>query len=87
MGLRRVYRAEADCRVQVMGSRLISAPWGLDGGHEGARGYFTLNGSPEGFVDGSTDLKAGDLLEIVTPAPAAMACPPARQVRSGARCS
>lgn len=67
MGLRRVYRAEADCRVQVMGSRLRAGPWGIGGGLAGACGYFTLNGKAEGFIDGSTDLKANDVLEIVTP--------------------
>lgn len=67
MGLRRVYRAEAPCRVQVMGSRLHSRPWGLAGGEPGATGAFFLNGSPEGFADGSVDLDLGDVLEIVTP--------------------
>jgi N-methylhydantoinase B len=79
MGLRRVYRAEADCRVQVMGSRLISAPWGIDGGLEGARGYFSLNGNRDVFVDGSVDLKAGDLLEIVTPGAGGYGAPAGRQ--------
>ncbi len=32
MGLRRVYRADADCRLRVDGSRLHRAPWGLLGG-------------------------------------------------------
>lgn len=67
MGLRRVYRAEAECRVQVMGSRLSSQPWGLDGGEAGQSGYFTLNGDRAAFASGSADLKKGDLLEIVTP--------------------
>lgn len=67
LGLRRVYRAEAECRVQVMGSRLVSRPWGLDGGGAGASGYFTLNGDRGAFENGSADLKPGDLLEIVTP--------------------
>ncbi|MND46443.1 Acetophenone carboxylase delta subunit [compost metagenome] len=79
MGLRRVYRAQDDCRVQVMGSRLISAPWGIDGGLEGARGYFSLNGNRDVFVDGSVDLKAGDLLEIVTPGAGGYGAPTGRQ--------
>lgn len=67
MGLRRVYRAEAPCRVQVMGARLSTQPWGLSGGDAGASGYFTLNGVRSGFEKSSVDLVAGDVLEIVTP--------------------
>ena len=37
MGLRRVYRAEAECRLRVDGSRLRSEPWGLLGGAPGGR--------------------------------------------------
>ena len=40
MGLRRVYRAEAECRLRVDGSRLRSAPWGLAGGLPGGMGGF-----------------------------------------------
>ena len=32
MGLRRIYRAERECRLRLDGSRLLSSPWGLDGG-------------------------------------------------------
>lgn len=67
MGLRRVYRAEADCRVQIMGSRLSSRPWGLAGGMPGASGRFSVNGVEDVFSEGSTDLAPGDILEIVTP--------------------
>ncbi|MFT3687898.1 hydantoinase B/oxoprolinase family protein [Paenirhodobacter sp.] len=90
MGLRRVYRAEAECRVQVMGSRLISKPWGLAGGGPGANGRFSLNGVEGTFDDGSVDLKPGDVLEIVTPGaggygPAAQRAPEAaaRDLREG----
>jgi N-methylhydantoinase B len=67
MGLRRIYRAEAPCRVQVMGSRLISRPWGLDGGGPGANGRFAINGIADAFDNGAADLLPGDVLEIVTP--------------------
>lgn len=67
MGLRRVYRAEKPCRVQVMGARLSTQPWGLQGGEAGSSGYFTLNGVRSGFEKASVDLVAGDILEIVTP--------------------
>lgn len=67
MGLRRIYRAEKACRVQVMGARLTSQPWGLEGGKPGASGHFTLNGIRNGFERASVDLAPGDVLEIVTP--------------------
>lgn len=67
MGLRRVYRAEAECRVQIMGSRLTSRPWGLAGGQPGASGRFSVNGAEDVFDSGSVDLVPGDVLEIVTP--------------------
>jgi N-methylhydantoinase B len=31
MGLRRVYRAEAECHLRLDGSRLLAPPWGLEG--------------------------------------------------------
>ena len=37
MGLRRVYRAEAPCRVRVDIARRLSAPWGLFGGLPGGK--------------------------------------------------
>src|SRR5438045_8197658 len=39
MGLRRVYRAEAECRVRLDVSRLRSQSWGLFGGLPGAGGH------------------------------------------------
>ncbi|MNE96661.1 Hydantoinase B/oxoprolinase [compost metagenome] len=67
MGLRRVYRAEADCRVSIGGSRFVSRPWGLDGGLAGGLGSFTILGAPERLVNGAGDIFKGDILEIVTP--------------------
>lgn len=67
MGLRRSYRAEADCRVSVGGSRFVSAPWGLDGGEAGGCGSFTVLGAPDRLVNGAGELFKGDILEIVTP--------------------
>lgn len=67
MGLRRVYRAEADCRVHVGGSRFISQPWGLDGGKSGACAHFGVVGAPDRLVNGAGDIHKGDILEIVTP--------------------
>ncbi|SFY37475.1 N-methylhydantoinase B [Paracoccus pantotrophus] len=85
MGLRRVYRAEKPCRVQVMGARLTSQPWGLDGGNPGASGYFTLNGARSGFERASVDLAPGDILEIVTPGAGGYGDPALRDATSRVR--
>jgi N-methylhydantoinase B len=67
MGLRRVYRAEADCRLRVDGSRLLTPPWGLAGGAPGGCGAFKFGGGVEPFVQGRGALRAGQIVEIVTP--------------------
>nr|WP_207191497.1 hydantoinase B/oxoprolinase family protein [Paracraurococcus ruber] len=67
MGLRRVYRAEADCRLRLDGSRLKSAPWGLQGGLPGGMGRFVFGPGVAPFALGNGDLKAGQWVEIVTP--------------------
>jgi N-methylhydantoinase B len=66
MGLRRVYRAEADCRLRVDGSRLRSPPWGLAGGLPGAMGRFVYGPGVEPFVLGNGELKRGQHVEIIT---------------------
>jgi N-methylhydantoinase B len=67
MGLRRVYRAEADCRLRLDGSRLRSAPWGLAGGLPGAMGAVVLRNGAEPLAHGSGHLRKGEIVEIVTP--------------------
>jgi N-methylhydantoinase B len=67
MGLRRVYRAEADCRLRLDGSRLRSAPWGLAGGLPGAMGTVVLRNGAEPLAHGSGHLRKGEIVEIVTP--------------------
>jgi N-methylhydantoinase B len=64
MGLRRVYRAEVECRLRVDGSRLRSSPWGLSGGLPGARAVFDFGGSIE--ERGVVTLRPGQLVELVT---------------------
>ena len=66
MGLRRVYRAEAPCRVRVDGRPLLSAPWGLFGGLPGgkadvvaARWRAAVRPRPGGTA-------AGEIIEVVT---------------------
>jgi len=65
MGLRRVYRAEADCRVRVDISRVLSAPWGLQGGGEGGRAAVQLHGGIT-LDHGNGAMGPGDVLEILT---------------------
>jgi N-methylhydantoinase B len=67
MGLRRVYRAEAPCHLQVDGSRLRSRPWGLAGGEDGGGGSFAFGPGVEPFDRGSGALRPGETVEIVTP--------------------
>ena len=66
MGLRRVYRAEADCQLRVDGSRLLTPPWGLAGGHPGGRGAFRFSDGVEPFVSGQGMLRGGATVEIIT---------------------
>ena len=66
MGLRRVYRAEADCRVRVDVSRLRSQSWGLFGGLPGAHGQM-VPGPGVRFDRDAAELKAGDWFEVITP--------------------
>ncbi len=84
MGLRRVYRAEAECRLRVDGSRLRSAPWGLAGGMSGGRASFDFSGAP---IDrGRGPLRKGDIVTVVS-AGAGGDGPPAGRApgRGGAR--
>jgi len=67
MGLRRVYRAETECHLRLDGSRLLTPPWGLSGGHPGGRGVFRFGNGVEPFVRGSGRLRPGETVEIITP--------------------
>jgi N-methylhydantoinase B len=66
MGLRRVYRAEANCRVRVDVSRLRSQSWGLFGGLPGAHGRM-VPGPGVNFNRDVAELSAGDWFEVITP--------------------
>ena len=64
MGLRRVYRADAPCRLRVDGSRLRTAPWGLAGGGPGATGSFDFGGA---VADrGVVTLAPGQIVTVTT---------------------
>jgi N-methylhydantoinase B len=78
MGLRRVYRAEAECRVRIDGARLRSAPWGLAGGLAGGMGGMELHGGADPFDHGNGRLRAGEIVEIITPGAGGFGPPAAR---------
>jgi N-methylhydantoinase B len=63
MGIRRVYRADHDCHVRVDGARILSAPWGLDGGLAGGMASIACSA---GLNHGSAMLQRGDLIAVVT---------------------
>jgi len=85
MGLRRVYRAEAECHLRLDGSRLLTPPWGLDGGHPGGCGAFWFGDGVEPFVGGSGKLRAGETVEIVTPGAGGYGPPSTRDPAAVAR--
>ena len=66
MGLRRVYRAEAPCRVRVDIARRLSAPWGLFDGLPGGKADVVLRGGAAPFDHGSGGLRAGEIIEVMT---------------------
>ncbi|MBW4090389.1 MAG: hydantoinase B/oxoprolinase family protein [Proteobacteria bacterium] len=85
MGLRRVYRAEAPCRLRLDGARLRSAPWGLEGGRPGGMGRFAFGPGVAPFQHGSGFLEAGQTVEIVTPGAGGYGPPEARDPAAVAR--
>ncbi|SPZ48172.1 5-oxoprolinase (ATP-hydrolyzing) [Agrobacterium tumefaciens] len=66
MGLRRVYRIEADCRCAIDGARFSIYPWGLQGGLEATGSDFNF-GNGQHNLPGIVQLRAGQIIEIVTP--------------------
>ena len=85
MGLRRVYRAEADCRLRLDGARFHSAPWGLQGGLPGGKGRFVFGPGVEPFHLGNGTLRAGQWVEIITPGAGGYGPPAARSAEAIAR--
>ena len=67
MGLRRVYRAEAECHLRLDGSRLLTPPWGLEAGQRGGRGASRFSDAVVPFVNGAGRLRAGERVEIIIP--------------------
>lgn len=85
MGLRRVYRAESDCRIEVDTSRLRSAPWGLAGGCEAAGSRLELAPGGAPLAGGRGALAAGHILTVVTPGGGGYGDPAERTAEAVAR--
>ncbi len=67
MGLRRVYRAEAPCRVRLDTSRLRTPPWGLAGGGPGACARLEFGPGVVPFgLGGRGGIEAGQWVAVVT---------------------
>jgi N-methylhydantoinase B len=66
MAIRRVYRANHDCRVRVDGARLLSPPWGLFGGLPGGKAEINVYGGARPFDRGNGALRRGETIEVVT---------------------
>ncbi|MFD2238255.1 hydantoinase B/oxoprolinase family protein [Aureimonas populi] len=83
MGLRRTYRIEADCMLAVEASRVLSRPWGLEGGGPATCSVIRRNGI---VLDGrNTALTPGDIVEIVTAGGGGYGAPAARSPAGIAR--
>jgi N-methylhydantoinase B len=67
LGLRRVYEAEADCRIEVDTSRLRSQPWGLFGGGEATGSLLDFGPGAPPLVAGQGNLAQGQVVTIQTP--------------------
>jgi N-methylhydantoinase B len=80
MGLRRVYRAEAECQVRLDLSRLRSDSWGLFGGGPGARSRRVCSPGLTFARDNAT-VQAGQWFEIITPGAGGYG-PPAERERA-----
>jgi N-methylhydantoinase B len=82
MAIRRVYRADHDCHVRVDGARILSAPWGLEGGLAGGMASITASVPLD---RGSGMLRRGDLIEVVTGGSGGFGLPGARDPLAVAR--
>ena len=66
MAIRRVYRADHDCRVRIDGARLLSPPWGLFGGRPGGKAEINVHGGARPFDHGNGALRRGETIEVIT---------------------
>ncbi len=84
MGLRRVYRADADCRLRLDASRLRSRSWGLFGDLPGGPGVVVCGPGVVAEQD-RVELKAGQWFAVVTPGAGGYGAPHARDRAAVAR--
>jgi N-methylhydantoinase B len=84
MGLRRVYRADEDCRVRVDVTRLASRSWGLFGGGPGGGGGIEC-GPGVVFERDQAALKAGQWFAVITPGAGGYGPPEGRDAARVAR--
>jgi len=84
MGLRRAYRADAPCLVELDLSRQRSASWGLFGGHDGQKSRIVC-GPGVSFKDGKAALQRGQWFEVITPGAGGLGPPAERDPDAIAR--
>ena len=65
LGICRVYRADRSCRLAIEGSRIVSRPWGLEGGGDAAGTKLDAGGERDEFL-GTLDLAPGQVVSITT---------------------
>ena len=85
MAIRRVYRADHDCRVRVDGARLLSPPWGLFGGLPGGMATIRLHNGAPPFNRGNGALRPGEIIEVVTGGSGGYGLPAERKPEAVAR--
>jgi N-methylhydantoinase B len=85
MAIRRVYRADHDCRVRVDGARLLSPPWGLFGGLPGGKAAIRLHNGAVPFNRGNGALRPGEMIEVVTGGSGGYGLPAEREPEAVAR--
>ena len=85
MAIRRVYRANHECRVRVDGARLLSPPWGLFGGLPGSKADIRTGGGAVPFNHGNGRLRAGETIEVVTGGSGGYGTPDERDTAAVAR--
>lgn len=85
MGLRRVYRAEAPCRLRVDNSRIHSRPWGIAGGGEGTSSAILFSDGVTPFDHGNGKLEPGQTVDIITPGAGGYGPPSERSAEDQAR--
>jgi N-methylhydantoinase B len=84
MALRRVYRADAECRVRLDVSRIRSRSWGLFGGLPGSHGG-VVAGPGVVFERDSAVLQPGQWFEVITPGAGGYGAPAERARAAVAR--